>query len=66
MFWLTRKMYEVDPDEKPPRVAVAGLVTPVPGEYQVRVALLARTARSPNARRIALTIPVRMVAPDAA
>jgi hypothetical protein len=63
---LSLRDYRVDPDEKPPAVASAGLVTSVPGEYDVRVALLARTPGRTDPYQISLTIPVRVVPPGPA
>jgi hypothetical protein len=56
--------YRVDPGDKPPAVGSAGLVTSMPGEYEVRIALIARTAFRRDAYQISMKIPVRVVASE--
>jgi hypothetical protein len=55
---LNVRDYGVDPEARPSAVSVAGRVVNVPGDYVVRIALLARVPERRDPYPIAVTIPV--------
>ena len=55
--------YRIKPGERPSFVAAAGRVTPVPGDYQFRMALFADVPGNKDPHQFEQIIPVRVVAP---
>lgn len=56
----TLRDYTVNPGEPPPLVSSGGRVTAIPGDYQVRIALLASRPERPEPYQVSTTIPVRV------
>ena len=57
--------YRIKPGERPSFVSAAGRVTPVPGDYQFRMALFADVPGSKDPHQFEQIIPVRVVEPRA-
>jgi hypothetical protein len=58
--------YRIKPGERPSFVAAAGRVTPIPGEYQFRMALFAEVPGHEDPHQFERIIPVRVVEPRGA
>ena len=57
--------YRIKPGERPSFVSAAGRVTPVPGDYQFRMALFADVRGHADPHQFEQIIPVRVVEPRA-
>jgi hypothetical protein len=53
---------EIDPGRRPTGLTTAGLVTPVPGHYAFKMALLANVAMRPDPHQFEEVIPVEVIA----
>ena len=58
--------YRIKPGERPSFVSAAGRVTPVPGDYQFRMALFAEVPGNTDPHQFERIIPVRVVEPRGA
>jgi hypothetical protein len=58
--------YTIEPRKQPTALAAAGRVTSTPGQYEFKMALLAEVPGQTDPHQFARSVPVRVVAADAA